>query len=258
MSSLVDKEEDILHSLECLSNRFLSLEPILVVQCLEISQVLLLVFLSRRGFTSLLTNFTTQIINQSKTISCNFKHSKHNFIRNCFKLGPIKMNTFLDIEHINTIVVSAHVALCIKHILENQHRQALFTLSSVDQFLDPNDELFCLICYLKALVNFNLEEFEVTLFYLSQMINCLMEPFIKSRCYLLLGRTHSKMGNGDLALESFEKLKETKYNKIMAYYMSQHYEINNMQFTQIMVLEQAIKVSNIKYKLYYLKQIFVC
>lgn len=250
LSSLVDKEEDILHTLECLSNKFLSLEPILIVQCLEISQILLLVFLSRRCFTSLLTNFSTQMINQIKIITSNFKHNKHIFISNCFKLGLSKINTFLDIEYINTIVISAHVSLCIKYILENQNRQALFTLSTVDEFLNSNDELFCVICYLKALVNFNLEDFEVTLFYLSQMMNCLMEPFIKSRCYLLLGRTHSKMGNSDLALETFEKLKETKYNKIMTYYMSQHYEINNMQFSQVMVLEQAIKVSSLQNNTY--------
>lgn len=242
LSSLVDKEEDILNCLECLSNKFLSLEPILVVQCLEISQILLLVFLSRRCFTTLLVHFTTQIINETKTITRAFEHSKHRFIGNCFKLGLSKINTLLDLEQVKSIVVSAHVSLCIKYILENQHRQALCILSTADQFLNSNDELFCVIRYLNALVYFNLEEFEKTLYHLSQMTNCLMEPFIKSRCHLLLGRTQSKMGNSDLAIETFEKLKETKYNKIMAYYLSQHYEMNNMQFAQIMVLEQAIKV----------------
>lgn len=238
----MDKEEDILNSLEYLSNKFLSLKPILVVQCLEISQILQLVFLSRRCFTSLLVNFTTEIINKAKTITRAFEHSKHRFIGNCFKFGLSKINTLLNLEQIKTIIVSAHVSLCINYILENQYRQALCTLSTVDQFLDSNDELLCVIYYLNGLVNFNLEEFDKTLYFLSQMSNCLMEPFIKSRCYLLLGRTHSKMGNSDLAIETFEKLKETKYNKIMAYYMSQHYEMNKMQFAQIMVLEQAIKV----------------
>jgi len=76
-----------------------------------------------------------------------------------------------------------------------------------------------------------------------------MEPFIKSRCYLLLGRTYSKMGNSESAINTFEKLRTTEFNKIMAYYMSQHYEMNNMQFTQMMVLEQAIKVIVCIYRL---------
>lgn len=242
MSSLIDNEEDLLNSLECLSNRFLSLKPILVVQCLEISQILFLVFLSRRSFASLLVNFTVQFLDQIKTIMVAFEHNKSEQIANCFKLGISKINVFLDVEHIRTIVVSSHVSLCIKHVLENQHRQALCTLSTIDQYLDSNDDLYCLMCYLKALINFNLEEFEVTLYYLSEMVNCLMEPFIKSRYFLLLGRTHSKMGNSDLAIAAFENLKETKFNKIMAYYMAQHYEMNNMQFTQIMVLENTLKV----------------
>uniref|UniRef100_A0A2S2PWC2 Uncharacterized protein n=1 Tax=Sipha flava TaxID=143950 RepID=A0A2S2PWC2_9HEMI len=193
LSSFVNHEEDILNSLECLSNRFLSLKPILVVQCLEISQILLLVFLSRCSFDSLLVQFTVQFLDQFKTIAVAFKHKKFNQISNCFKFGLSKINVFLDIENIKTIIVSSHVSLCIKYVLENQHRQALCTLSTVDQYMDSNDELYCLMCYLKALVNFNLEEFEVTLYYLSEMVNCLMEPFIKSRYFLLLGRTHSKI-----------------------------------------------------------------
>lgn len=243
LSSHVGKEHDIIDSLECLSNKFLSLEPILVVQCLEISQILLFVFLSRRQcFTSLLVHFTTQLIDKIKTLTSAFNIKKSNNISNCFKLGISRINTFLNAEHINTIIVSGHVGLCLQNILENQYRQALCALSTVDQYLEPNSELFCLACYLRALVNFNLEEFEVTLYYLSQIADHLMEPFIKSRCYLLLGRTYSKMGNNDLAISTFEKLKTTQFNKIMAYYMSQHYEMNNMQFSQMMVLEQAIKV----------------
>jgi hypothetical protein len=45
-----------------------------------------------------------------------------------------------------------------------------------------------------------------------------------------------------LAIQSFEKLKGSEFNNIIAYYMSQHYEMNNMQFMQMVVLEQAIKV----------------
>lgn len=242
LSSLVDLEEDVLNSLEHLSNRFLSLKPILVVQCLEISQILFLVFLSRCSFESLLVHFTLHFLDQFKTISVAFKHKKSNQIANCFKFGFSKINVFLDTEHIRTIIVSSHMSLCIKHVLENQHRQALCILNTVDQYMDSNDNLYCLVYYLKALVNFNLEEFQVTLYYLSEMVNCLMEPFIESRYFLLLGRTHSKMGNSDLAIRALEKLKETKYNMIMAYYMSQHYEINNMQFTQILVLENTLKV----------------
>lgn len=242
MSSHIGKEQNILNCLECLSNRFLSLEPILVVQCIEISQLLLLVFLSKRSFTSLLVNFTMQLIDQIKIILGAFKLKKSDHTTNCFKLGLSKINNFLGIEDIKTIIVSGHVSLCIKHILENQYRQALYTLNTVDQHLNSDDELFGLVNYLKALINFNLEEFEVTLYYLSQMSDDLMEPFIRSRCYLLFGRTYSKMGNSDLAISTFEKLKESGFEKIMAYYMSQHYEINNMQFSQIMVLEQAIKV----------------
>lgn len=242
LSSLVDNEEDILNSLEHLSNRFLSLKPILVVQCLEISQILLLVFLSRCSFASLLVHFTVQFLDKIKTIMVAFKHKKCDQIANCFKLGLTKINVFLEAELIRTVVVSSHVSLCIMHVLENQHRQALCTLSTVDQHLDSNDDLYCLVCYLKALLNFNLKEFEVTLYYLSEMCNCLMEPLMNSRYFLLLGRTHSKMGNSDSAITVFEKLKETKFNKIMAYYMSQHYELNGMQFTQMMVLENALKV----------------
>lgn len=241
-SSHVGKEHSILNCLESLSNGFLRLEPILVVQCLEMSQILLLVFLSRHCFTSLLVYFTTQLIDQIKTIMSAFKQKQSKHVLKCFKLGLSKINDFLDIENITTIIVCSHVSLCVKYILDNQYRQALYTLSTIDQYLNPNDELYCLMCYLKALINFNLEEFEVTLYYLSQMAHCFMEPFTKSRCYLLLGRTHSKMGNGDLAISTFEKLKETKFNKIMAYYMSQHYEENNMYFTQMLVLEQVIKV----------------
>lgn len=235
-------EQDILNSLECLSNGFLGLEPILVVQCLEISQILLLIFLSQRRFTSLLVHFTLQLIDQIKTIMCAFEHKTSRHVTNCFKLGLSKINVFLDTEHIKTMIVSGHVSLCIRHILENQNQQALCSLATVESYLNQNDELFCLMCYLKALVNFNLEEFEVTLCYLSQMTECLMEPFIKSRCYLLLGRTHSKMGNSDLAVKYLEKLKDTEFNNIMAYYISKHYETNNMQFMQMVVLEHAIKV----------------
>lgn len=242
LSSHIGEEQDLLNNFECLSNGFLSLEPILVVQCLEISQILLLVFLRRDCFTSLLVNFTTQMIHQIKTVMCAFKHKNQNHVANCFKFGLSKINDLLNIEQIKTITACGHISLCIKHILESQYRQALCTLSTVDQYLGINDELFCLICYLKALTNFNLEEFEVTLYYLAQMTDCLMEPFIKSRYYLLLGQTHSKIGNCDLAISTYEKLNNTEFNKIMAYYMSQHYEMNNMQFTQIMVLEQAIKV----------------
>lgn len=242
LSSHIGIEQDIVNCLECLSNRFLSLEPILVVQCLEISQTLLLVFLSKRCFTSLLVNFTIKLIDKIKIIICAFKHKKSDHITNCFKLGLFKINNFLNIEDINTIIVSGHVSLCIKHILENQNRQALCTLNTVDQYLNSNDDLFSLMNYLKAFINFNLEEFDVTLYYLSQISEYLMEPFIKSRCYLLFGRTHSKMGNNDLAISTFEKLRESGFEQIMAYYMSQHYEINNMHFSQIMVLEQAIKV----------------
>lgn len=249
LSSHVGKEQDILDSLECLSNKFLSLKPLLVVQCLEISQMLLFVFLSRRYFTSLLVHFTMQLIDQIKTIMSAFNFKKPNVISNCFKLGISKINTYLDTEHIKTIIVSGHVCLCINNILENQYQSALSALSTIDQYLETNSELFYLACYLKALVNFNLEEFEVTLYYLSQMANCLMEPFMKSRCYLLLGRTYSKMGNSESALSTFEKLRTTEFNKIMAYYMSQHYEMNNMQFTQMMVLEQAIKVKVSIYRL---------
>lgn len=243
-SSHVGKEQDIADCLECLSNRCLSLEPILVVQCLEISQLLSFLFLSRHRFTSLLVNFTMQSIHTMKTIMCAFNRKKSYCIANCFKLGLSKINIFLDTEHIKTIIVNSHVSLCIKHILENEHRQALCVLDTVDQYLDTNDEqLFSLVCYLKALVNFNLEEFEGTLYYLSQMANFFMDPFVKSRCYLLLGRTHSKMGNNESAINTFEKLKTIEFSKVMAYYMSQHYEINNMQFTQMIVLEQAIKVT---------------
>lgn len=243
MGSHVGNEQDILNSLECLSNGFLSLEPILVVQCLEISQILLLIFLSRHSFTSLLVHFTMELIDQVKTITCAFKLKKPSHVANCFKLGLSKYNVFLDTEHIKTIVISGHVSLCIRHILENQHHQALFTLNTMEQYLlNQNDEFFCLMCYLKALANFNLEEFEITLCYLSQMVECLMEPFIESRCYLLLGRTHLKMGNSDLAMQSLEKLKDSEFSNIMAYYMSLHYEMNNMQFMQMVVLEQASKV----------------
>lgn len=222
----------------------LSLEPILVVQCLEISQLLSFIFLSRHCLTSLLVSFTMQSIDTIKTIMCAFNRKKSYCIANCFKLGLSKINIFLDTEHIKTIIVNSHVSLCIKHILENQHQQALCILNTVDQYLDTNDEqLFGLVCYLKALVTFNLEEFEGTLYHLSQMANFSMNPFVKSRCYLLLGRTHSKMGNNETAINTFEKLKTTEFSKIMAYYMSQHYEVNNMQFTQMIVLEQAIKVT---------------
>lgn len=240
LSSHVGKEEDIVNSLECLADGFLHLEPILVVQCLEISQILLLVFLSRHCFISLLMQFTVQLLNQVKTIISAFKHKKINHITNCFKLGFLKINSFLNIEHINAIIVYGHVSLCVMHILENEHRKALYILSTIDEYLDSNDALLCLIYYLRAFVNFNLEDFDVALYYLSQMTNCLMEPFVKSRCYLLLGRTYSKLGNSNLAIETFEK--ESKFKKIIAYYMSQHYEQNNMQFTQMMVLERAIKV----------------
>ncbi|XP_022173475.1 uncharacterized protein LOC111035945 isoform X1 [Myzus persicae] len=241
LGSHIGNEQDILNSLECLSNGFLGLEPILVVQCLEISQILLLIFLSQRSFTSLLVNFTMELINQVKTITCAFKVKKPNHVANCFKLGLSKINVFLDTEHMRTIITSGHVALCIRHILENQHQQALSTLNTIEQYVNQNDEFFCLLCYLKALANFNLEQFEITLCYLSQMVKCLMEPFIKSRCYLLLGRTHLKMGNSDLAIQSLEELKESEFNNIMAYYVSQHYGMNNMQFMQMVVLEQAIK-----------------
>lgn len=242
LSSYVGKEEDLVNSLECLSDGFLNLEPILVVQCLELSQILLLVFLSRNCFTSLLVHFTTQLMNQVKIIMSAFKHKKMSHISNCFKLGLLQINSFLNTENFKTIIISGHVSLSMKHILENEFRQALCTLSTIDDYLEADDELFCLVYYLKALVNFNLEELEVALYYLSLMSNCLMEPFIKSRCYLLLGRTYSKLCNSDLAIATFEKLKETEFNKIMAYYMSQHYEQNDMQFTQMMILEQAIKV----------------
>lgn len=242
-SSHVGKEQDIVDCLEYLSNRCLSLKPILVVQCLEISQLLSFIFLSRHCFTSLLVNFTMQSIHTIKTIMCAFNRKQSCCIANCFKLGLSKINIFLDTEHIKTVIVNSHVSLCIKHILENEHQQALCILNTVDQYIDANDEqLFGLMCYLKALVNFNLGEFEETLYYLSQMADFLMDPFVKSRCYLLLGRTHSKMGNNEFAINTFEKLKTIEFNKVMAYYMSQHYEINNMQFTQMMVLEQAIKV----------------
>lgn len=222
---------------------FLNLEPILVVQCLEIAQVLQLVFLSRRCFTMLLVPFAVQSIENIKTITYAFKlKKKNNYVDSCFKLGLLKMNALLDTDHIGSIIASCHVSLCIHYVLDNQYRQALCTLSTVDQYVVPDDELFCLVCYLKAFVNFNLEEFEVTLYYLSQMVNCSMEPFIRSRYYILLGRTRSKMNNGDLALSAFEKLKETEFHRIMAYYMSQHYEMNNMQFKQMIVLEQVIKV----------------
>jgi len=242
LSTHVGVEQDTLNTLERLSNRFLSLEPLLVVQCLEISQLLMLVFLSRRCFTSALVQFTKQLLDQIDTIMCAFKHKKSNRVANCFKLGLSKINMFLDAEYVKTIVVSAHVSLSVGHILENQHLQALCTLNTVDRYLDPDDELFSLVCYLKALANFNSNEFEVALYYLSQMADCSMEPFVKSRCYLLLGRAHSVMGNNDLTISTFEKLQNSAFNRIMAYYMSQHYERNNMQFTQIMVLEQAIKV----------------
>lgn len=242
-SSHIGKEQSLLNCLESLSNEFLRLEPILVVQCLEMSQILLLVFLSRQCFTSLLLHFTVQLIDQIKTITSAFKQKQPKHIFKCYKLGISKINDFLDTENnVKSVIVCSHVSLCVKYILDNQYDQALCALSTIDQYLDPNDELFCLVCYLKAMINFNLKEFEVTLYYLSQMARCLMEPFTKSRCYLLLGRTHSKMGNGDLAIITFEKLKEFKFNKIMAYYMSQHYEENNMHFTQMMVLEQVIKV----------------
>ncbi|VVC24188.1 Hypothetical protein CINCED_3A000914 [Cinara cedri] len=241
LSLNVGKEQDILHILECLSDEFLRLEPILVVQCIEMSQILSLVFLLQHRSHSLLIHFTEQLIDNIKPIICAFKYKKINHIANCFKLGLFKINNFLDTEYIKNLIVSGHVSLCIKHILENQHQQALCTLSIIDQYLDDGNELFCLVYYLIAIANFNLEAFDVTLYYLSQMSNCLMEPFIKSRCYLLLGRTHSKMGNGDLALEAFEKLKESSFSNVMAYYISCHYEQNNMHFTQMLVLEQAIK-----------------
>jgi len=243
LSTHVGVEQDILNTLERLSNRFLSLEPLLVVQCLEISQLLMLVFLSRRCFTSALAQFTKQLLDQIDTIMCAFKYKKSNCVANCFKLGLLKINIFLDAENaMKTIIVSAYVTLSVGHILENQHLQALCTLSTVDRYLDPDDELFSLVYYLKALANFNSGEHEVALYYLSQIADCLMEPFAKSRCYLLLGRAYSVMGNNDLTISTFEKLQNSAFNKIMAYYMSQHYERNNMQFTQIMVLEQAIKV----------------
>ncbi|XP_025198606.1 uncharacterized protein LOC112596938 [Melanaphis sacchari] len=239
--SHVGNEQDILNSLECLANRFLSLEPILVVQCLEISQLLLLIFLSRRSFTTLLVHFTMELIDKIKTITCAFKLKRPSHVFNCFKLGLSKINVLLDTEHIKTIIICGHVSLCIKNILENQHQQVLCTLNQMDEYLSQNDEFFCLMCYLKALANYNLDEFEMTLCYLSQMVECPMEPFIRSRYYLLLGRTHSKMSNSDLAIQSFEKLKGSEFNNIMAYYMSQHYEMINMQFMQMVVLEQAIK-----------------
>jgi len=183
-----------------------------------------------------------QLIDQIKTIMSAFQLKRQRHIANCFKLGLSKINVFLDTEHIKTIIVSGHVSLCIKYILDSQHQQALCSLNTVEQYLNQNDELFCLMYYLKALANFNLKELEITLCYLSQMAECLMEPFIKSRCNLLLGRTHSKMGNNDLAIKSLEKLKESEFNNIMTYYMSEHYEMNNMQFMQMVVLEQAIKV----------------
>jgi len=183
-----------------------------------------------------------ELIDQVNTIMCAFKLKKPRHVANCFKLGLTKINVFLDTEHIKTIIINGHVSLCIRHILENQHQPALSALNTMEQYLKQNDEIFCLMCYLKALANFNLEEFEIALCYLSQMAECLMESFIKSRCYLLLGRTHLKMGNSDLAMQSLEKLKGSEFNNIMAYYMSQHYEINDMRFMQMVVLEQAIKV----------------
>lgn len=241
LGSLVGKEQDILNCLECLSNGFLGLEPILVVQCMEISQILLLIFLSRHSFSSLLVHFTTELMDQIKTITCAFKLNRPKHVVNCFKLGFSKINVFLDTEHIKTVIIIGHMSLCISHILENQYQQVLSTLDAMEQYLNQNDEFFCLMCYLKAFANFNLEELNASLCYLSQMTECLMEPFIKSRCYLLLGRTHLKLGNSDLAMQSLEKLKESEFCIIMAYYMSQHYEMNNMQFMQMVVLEQAIK-----------------
>lgn len=255
LGSHVGNEQDILNSLECLSNGFLGLEPILVVQCLEISQLLLLIFSSQHSFASLLVPFTMEFIDQVKTIMFAFKLKKPRHVSNCFKLGLSKINVFLDTEHIKTIIINGHVSLCIRHILENHHQQALSTLNAMEQYLNQNDEFFCLMCYLKALTNFNLEELEITLCYLSQMVECLMEPFIKSRCYLLLGRTHLKMGNSDLGMQSLEKLKGSEFNNIMAYYMSQYYEMNDMQFMQMVVLEQAIKVMLItmfKIHIYYI------
>lgn len=242
LSTHVGVEQDILNTLERLSNRFLVLEPLLVVQCLEISQLLFLVFLSRRCFASLLVNFTVQLLDQIKTITCAFKHKKPDHIDRCFKLGLSKINVILSTAYVKTIVVSGHVSLSIKQILENQHRQALCTLSTVSEYLDPDDKLFGLVYYLKALGNFYLDDLEVTLYYLSQTANYSIDSFMQSRCYLLLGRTHSKMGNNILAINAFEKLQKSEFNRIMVYYMSQHYERNNIQFSQIMVLEQAIKV----------------
>lgn len=249
LSSHVGKEQDILNSLECLSNKFLNLQPILVVQCLEISQTLLFVFLIRNCFTSLLVHFTMELIDKIKTIINVLDKKKSCGFTNCFKLGISKINAFLDTKHIHSIIASSHISLCVKNTLDNQHRQALCALSTIDQYIDPKNNLFYLACYLKALVNFNLEDYEVSLYYLSQMTDFPMELFMKSRYYLLLGRTHSKMENNELAVNSFEKLKSSKFNKIMAYHLSQHYETNNMQFTQMLVLEQAIKVTAV-HKLY--------
>jgi hypothetical protein len=123
-----------------------------------------------------------ELIDKIKTITCAFKLKKSSHVADCFKLGLSKMNVFLDTEHIKTTIIIGHVSLCIRHILENQHQQALCTLNKMDQYLNQNDEFFCLICYLKALANFNLDEFEMALCYLSQMVECPMEFFIKSRC----------------------------------------------------------------------------
>jgi len=243
LSTHIGVEQDIVNTLKQLSNRFLSLEPPLVVQCLEISQLLILVYLSRRCFASILVQFTMLVLDQIEIIMQAFKHkTSSNRVTDCFKLGLLKINTFLDADHIKTIVVSCHVSLCIKCISENQHQQAINILSTVDQYLDSDNELVCLVCYLKAFAHFNLDNFEEAFYYLSQMDDYLMEPFVKSRYNLLLGRIYSKMGNKELAISTFTKLQSSVFSRIMAYYMLQHYELNNLPFTQIMVLEQTIKV----------------
>ncbi|XP_050441484.1 uncharacterized protein LOC126846251 [Adelges cooleyi] len=241
LSSHVGEEENILKSLEHLSNMFLCLEPILVIQCLEVSQILMQVFLCRQTYVTLFMDFISEILDKVNTIITTLKHKKSNIVFNCFKFGLSPINSFLSIDHINTVIITAHVSLCIGYTLERQHKQALSVLSTVDQYTDIKDQIFCLQCYLQAFANFNLEKYEDSFYYLAQMTNCSMDEFIRSRYYILLGRNYSKSEKSDMAISTFEKLKDSKYNRAMAFYMSQHYEYNSVKLTQILVLDQIIQ-----------------
>ncbi|XP_050523834.1 uncharacterized protein LOC126895701 isoform X2 [Daktulosphaira vitifoliae] len=241
LSSHVGQEQNVLHCLENISNMFICLDSLIVVECIEVTQILLLIFLTHQSCISLFFHFILKVLSQAQNIINSFKFKKNIQNFNCFKFGLLKINSFLSVNHINSIIGSLHISLCIGYILEHQYQEVITTLINIDQYIEFKDELFCLLCYVQAVANFNLEDYESTFYYLAQMDNCTMDLFMRSRCYLLLGRTYSKVGNSDMAIDAFEKLKDSKYNKIMAFYMFQHYEKNNMEITHLIVLDQVLK-----------------